>query len=972
MSQYVNKLELPIKQLYEEVAKNMNNPSAAFYGSLDALEAVTNGDITLVDPTNPTVFLLESASVAAAASFTESINLLRKLYPNLAETPSDLYHHMTDYDYANRFATPCQEKIGILLGLDSLMRNMIRDDAEKCVKAIIPRDTEVRVGNLWFTFMYPVVIRYYDTGSLSVSYDVEFPSSFQLLETNIIPYDVRSMPDGTKFLYFQTPLLQVKIDAVTGTIQAGRMFKMTMDFTDQFFYCRAFLRGSSTGNHWVEIKTTHTDMVYDLREPTVVLQVEEGRLTAFLPQVYTVGGKLLGEIMLLNYTTKGDIVESLENYETEITLRAFNTDRDLTDYTTVAMVDVPRIAFSTATTTGGKNGLSFEELRKRVIFNSTGTLQLPITNTQIEAVVDRKGFELIKNVDLTTNRIFLATQKLPKPTNAKLITTANIAVETLIVEHQELESNTNVYANGERWTISPKCLFKQINGRLSLLTYNELQALRTLPSAQFMNHVNSTRYLYTPFHWVLDNSNQEFGVRPYYLDNPKASTINFVRQNETLELAVNTSNRLIEKTTYGYKLSLTMFSGNHFKALSDTQVFAQLRLELEEEVYFLNGYISDTINGERVFAFDLDSNFDIDKDNRILIKNFLTKNGESQDVFVNLEQEFSIFICTTSKTIDYKEDDSVALIAPGLADERMVPITHEKVTVTFGYFLKNLWSRARSLPSGNEYQTHEHDQMAFYEEDVYEEDPITGRIFTVVGGKPVFKLLHAKGDPVLDNKGEHVVKFRKGDVVVDPLTGQPSVKPSYVNSKEADITVIDGKHYFVDDPAFVAYNQEMVNIILSWVTEDLVEIENKLLEQTEIFFHPRGQLGDCSVDVGGGTIVTIDSEQSPVLDLYVPKSVFRDNSVKTQIQNTAISILDELLTSREISNSHIESVLSEAFGDTVTSLRLHGLGPNNDIFYARVVSENRQLALKRVLAQQPDGTYVIKENVTFNFYSTEE
>jgi hypothetical protein len=121
----------------------------------ELVEAVTSGRVKYLDATNPTVLLAESAAVLTAAAVDENVANLRKRYPSLAESFDDLYAHMSDEDYQNRFSTPAVTPIDVLIGWSALKRDMVRDEAEKCFKAIIPRDTEFVAGTIPFTLQYP-------------------------------------------------------------------------------------------------------------------------------------------------------------------------------------------------------------------------------------------------------------------------------------------------------------------------------------------------------------------------------------------------------------------------------------------------------------------------------------------------------------------------------------------------------------------------------------------------------------------------------------------------------------------------------------------------------------------------------------------------------------------------------------------------------------------------------------------------
>lgn len=302
MTQLTNLKEIPIQNFYDAVTRNINNPTGIFRDMGELVEAVSDGRVKFLDATNPTVMLAESAAILTSAAVDENMANLRKRYPSLSEDFSDLYDHMSDEDYQNRFSTPAVAPIDILIGWTALKRDMVRDDSEKCFKAVIPRDSEFLAGTIPFTLQYPIVIRYFDTGTLSLSYDADIVSPFQKLTTNEIPYRVVNSPSGDALLHVTIPVWQMQISTSYDTIQSSKVLQLKHAFTDQFYYARAFHRSSDTDG-WVELKTTHSDWIFDRREPTVVLKVEDQIVTATLPQIYTTEGGMRGDLRLQVYTS---------------------------------------------------------------------------------------------------------------------------------------------------------------------------------------------------------------------------------------------------------------------------------------------------------------------------------------------------------------------------------------------------------------------------------------------------------------------------------------------------------------------------------------------------------------------------------------------------------------------------------------------------------------------------------------------
>ena len=971
MTQLINLKDIPLQTFYNAVNRNLRNPTAMFREMGELVESVTDGRVKYLDATNPTVLLAESAAVLTAAAVDENVANLRKRYPSLAESFDDLYAHMSDEDYQNRFSTPAVTPIDVLIGWSALKRDMVRDEAEKCFKAIIPRDTEFVAGTIPFTLQYPIVIRYFDTGTLSISYDADIPSPFQKLTTNEITYRVVNSPSGEALIHINIPIWQMQITTSYDTIQSSKVLQLKHTFPDQFYYARAFHRSADTEG-WVELKTTHSDWIFDRREPTVVLKVEGNQLSATLPQIYTTQQTMRGDIRLQVYSSKGAIIEDLTPYDFTIRLVAIDTDRDQSAYTTQSLRSTVITALSSETVTGGKDALTLEQLRKRVIYNSVGPQNLPITNVELEAELENNGFDIIRNTDVVTNRVFLAVQELPKPRDEQLITAANIGVGTFVSEQQSLRDHPYVAVNGNRWTLMPKNLFLDTNGIIRMLSVSEITDLQNMEITAKLEKLNSNRYLYTPFHWVLDNSGLEFSSRPYYLENPTVSLINFVRQNHTMQLAVNSSRVWIERVTDGFKLNVQTNSGNFYKELPDANVSAQLMFRPEGAtglpVYLLGRQTGRTESGERIFQFDLRTNFDIDEKDRIAILGAGIEGNIVQSVWSNLEQDFNIFLCSNSVTTGYRDDESSNLIGFFQLPDRTKAVTHEIVTVTFGQPLKALWSRARTLATDRPFKLHEEDIPAVYPETLYQKDPITGSIITMVEGVPTYNILHNKGDIILDENGDPVLRYRKGQPVYDEATGAPVLVDAVSTPKELDILFIDGRHYFVTDQAYLDYNKELEKLLVTWIVDDLGDINGRLLDQTKVFFHPRNRLGDLVVDVGDGFEVSMPCEQSPELDLYVPESVITNEDVKKLMRAQATKILDTQLQSDTINNSDIEDLLREQFQSSVISLRLHGMGPTKSVYYGRVKTENARLGLKRVLQLQANGSLIMKEDVSINFY----
>lgn len=967
MTQLTNFKEIPIQEVYDSIELHQDNPSCILRSYLEFTDKIHDGEVEFLDGTNPTIMYLEMASVGHSSALRAYSRHLRQMYPSLAEDREDLSNHMSDWDFLNVFASPSSEPFEIFINYEAFSTEAIRDEEEACKKIVIPRGTYVVGDGRQYTMHYPLVIRYYDVGNLEVSYDTTLLSQFQLLETNVIPCGLITTSSGAVFIRFSIKLQQLEISRVTDTTSKGQRFVRSYSFKDQFYYARCWYRNSRTDNKWKEMNTTHGSLNYDRRYPTMILTVENNTLRCKLPQMYMANDLLLGEIAVDIYTTHGNLNERLDLSQYTINFREIDVGLDRSIFTPAALSEIDRWAIPTGVVSGGKDGLSFEDLRKRVIYNSTGPQELPISPSQLEASVQNNGFEISKEIDVVTDRVYFATRRLPPPRDKKLTTTANLGVHTFIVEGDTLTDHEYVKLHNKRWTLTPDNLYEYTNGVIRLLPAQDVKSMLSMEGLSLVKEVNSKQYLYTPFHYVFDNNDLEFDLRAYYLDKPEPGLINFVRTNPTLQLVVNTQERSLERTAKGYRLNIKTLSSGHFQDLPDTEVSAQLSLSPkgDDTAAFIQGYISSKDGKERVFSFDLNTTFDINNDDAIAIYDTQINNNPGQTVWAALESEMSIFICTNSLTPGYKPDASNKLYASWI-QLGFVPITHEKIQLTFGQPLHSLWRRARNQKKTYDYQTYGFDKQAVYENDVYEKDAVTGSTWTILNGKPERKIKHKAGDLKVDPvTNEPIWEHRATDTIFE--NGLPLPLSGIKQAKEVDILFIDGRHYFVTDPAYKDYNQELVDLLVDWIVDGLEVVNNRTLEKTKVFFHPKAQIGEVKVDKGDGMFEIIPAEQSPRIDIYLLDNVYEDQAMRNKITSITNSILDKELGGVEFNNSSIVEILKKAYGSIVKSFRLHGFGPRRDIYYGSISSPDKRLSLKRLLEVQADGEIIIREDVTYNF-----
>ncbi len=948
------------------------NPSMIQESILTYLKAVTNGQVDIVDPTNPFVFSLEASSVSTAAAIIESEINLRKQYPVLAITEDDVYLHMSDKSFIDRFATPASSKFTFMIEKNSLLQNLVDDPTESCKKAIIARNTEVTVNGLTFSLQYPIVIRQFYTGGIQIAYDASVVSPLRALKTNIIDYNTRVDGNGVSWVYFEVDMDQFSITSSSFPVVSVSYFSQNISFKDSFYYCRVFYSNTSTGGSWVEMTTTFTDQVFDPLKPTALLKISGQSLNVMIPQVYINSQMVDGNIRVDVYQTKGPIDVDMSNYQLtafDTVFMAIDTVSDYSEYT-AAMNDVVYLAYNANVVVGGTPALTFEQLREGVVYNSIGDRKLPITNVQVQGYAAKLGFNLVPNVDVVTNRIFLATRDLPLPKEDQFVTPASVSIQTLMVTLDQLATLSGVKVNNNRTTLTPSILYKINNGIISIFSATDLQALMALTPGNLADTVNSSNFLYTPFYYVLDNTQNEFSIRAYSLDNPSSGSLGFISQNPLAQAQVNTQAFKFTKTTTGYKLQIVTKSDAQYKAIPDSQVSVQLSFipQGEKDRAYINGTLTGTSGGERVFEFNIDTNYDLDSNDNLWLTSLFMYTTAPLSIAALLDQSVDIVYATTAVPNGFIPDQAQSKLGMFLLDPTSIAITNETLDLHFGDALTNLWKQSRSITTGLDYKTYTADVPMLYESDVYQIDPTTGSIISFdAGGNAIFTVLHKQGDPVLDAQGNQVYSHRAGDVVLDAGGNPVSLATGRV-IRNLDMMFIEGVYYFANNPITKSYLSSVSSLLTSWTVNDIAGLDSVLLEETQVYLYPKKSIGQIAVLVNNADPVTIDSAQSFTVDLYLSGSVYNNMTLRGELETVTISTIGQSLSNKVVSISDIVDSLRTAYSSDVVAVRVRGLGGDADYETVTVVDDHTRLSLKKRLAKMPDESLVVQEAVTFNFY----
>jgi hypothetical protein len=965
-----------IADLIDNILGYQYNPAAIQQVAFNYLNEVTNGTVTIVDPTNPYVHAIETSAVNTAAFMQQNKALNRKRYVVAAQTMSDLYLHMADTDYVNRFATPATATWSMLIGETELLNKLVLDPATGLKKMVIPRNTFFTVGDVQFSLQYPIVIQQMAHGGLSITYDTTTTSPLQTLSSNLVHWSYRPAADQT-WVYMEFPVQQFDIITRNGTCSPAQAFNLTIPVSDQFYYCRVYSQNPST-MLWNELKVTYSTEVYDPLTPTAVVTLDTNtqtggtEATVMIPQVYTTTRLLNQNIRIDLYETKGPLNMNLANYDSSAFAATFLAidNNDSTVFTAPVNTFQSLITYSDQVVLGGTDAVKFATLRQQVIDNSVGPQSVPITPAQITDVLNQQGFGVVKNIDNITDRTFLATAPMPQPTDSSLITSANSTIETVTTSVSEAVTNSAVIDNGTSITITPKMLYQNKNGVVTMVTDAVLNQLNSMTVSNRALAISAGNYLWSPFHYVVDMTKSELAFRPYYLAAPKVVTKLWVGENDSTGLEVSTNTYSLSTTDTGYKLTLATTSSAAYHALNDTEVYCQLSFIPPGETaraYLQGRLVGKDSAGERIFEFDLSTNFNINSSGYLFLTKFFMYNATPRLTGAELTTTFDVVYSTSAgMPATWTQGAVDKVVGEFLVPSNTAGITNEQLVIELGQYLNTLWSRSRSVVSTIQYETYKTNVPYYYKEDVYQIDPTTGSAISIVNGAPQFTILHRKGEPVLNPDGTPSYQHKVGDVILDGANNPIPTNPRGV-SQQLDIMMIDATYRFATDSVAAAYVQQLVTTVVGWLTGAFETMNQDLLENTSLYYYPVANMGTVRVYGPDGLIYNVDAGQKFTVTCLVPPTVFSNDALKQQLQATTISTIAAQLKNSVVSMSSINAALTAVYGSDVVSFVASGLGGSLNLNTMTLLDQSTQLGIAKQLVANADGSLTVQEAVTVSF-----
>lgn len=951
---------ISIDEAIQDVLRYKMSPSGIIKVSLDRLEDIYQGRIDVTEPSNPFTYLLETSAINTASAVAAYYDLHKKLYPRLANTYDELYRHMSDYDYLGIFSEPSIAPVSFTISYASFIKNAYYDSLRNSYTLTIPRYTRLEVGGAVYTLLYPIIIRDNANRLLDVRYDVSVQNPVYRIREGFIHHRIIRKNNEEKYIQFTAYIPEVSVEYFDVAVEKSRSFRGEFSLENRkYYFTQAYMLNNDIRT---DLIVTHTESVYDIHTPTVALKLDpdNNKLKYHIPATYILDNTVSGRVRFLVYTTLGKVDIDYREYNIDdfgLTYRAMD---EVQDVTSSGFFLTDKIVFIADRVTGGKDALSFDEIKEAVIDNSIGDRKIPITDKQLEFLFTQKNFSNIKAVDHITNRLYELEASLPAPRTRYPITRINMDINTFVVKIEELVRRSIVIKHNDTTYSLPLGTIIDL-GRdqgADFLDPSEVRALTNLSGQSLAYHLNNSMYAATMYHYVIRLVSDTIKLYCYHLTEPKINALTFRNYNPTTYNTANSQGLNIAYTTQGYTIDLT-YSYKSLNNITSTVTPILMYKEENGNAFFLLPETIFSLGDNMIARFYLRTAYDLykDEDNVSVIRfeGFTDRYNNTIAIDIGIEDKLSIVYLTDYLGPDYRPIDTDEYLKGSSIGYRRYVVTEEEMDLRFGIELDMIKRNIRLTNGDLLPRTYDQDVYLTYDNYIVDDDG---------------NVLHRPGEVVkeiIDGEERPVILHKQGDPIVDYC--ENSVIDLTSLETYIDLSVMDYKSYISDEPRVVAYRKELINYIVTTCNTNAQKVYDELLENTYCYFTYPKSIGYVRVRDENGMIYNIRSDQVFTINVYTDSRIALDEYSKDNIKHDIIKTLDTYLSYENrdiISKTEITDILYDVLKDSVVSISFKKFTElDKDILI--VEDHTNGLSIRKSLVVNEAGLLTTAEDVAINF-----
>lgn len=975
---------------FDELNRISNNPSRVISTVFNNIESTfLEGAGTLNSADHPFAFMVD---LVVGSQF----NMINRLGDSEAggflvhaRNIGDLAKNMSDEDWYGVYGDPSQTTLRFIIAEETLddvavRYNEVSGTLENTYrKLVIPADTEFTVAGVPFLLENPVEIRVMDHGGYEVVYDSSRQSRLNPLSTNTPEVTYLDI-DRLRYLAIHLPVRQLKITPHNNKpINPNVGFREIITYTDTIYAVRAFITPDGSTRR-SEMSVIYNNENYDPNQATLVVDLKtDNTFEVSVPAVYT-QNQIIGmaRITILVYTTQGKLYRDLTTLTGQyFGVEYFNyaNDKGLPNQFEKPFTQINTVLVDAlAPITGGRNAMSFQELKDTMIYGHRQRL-IPISNNDVSQFLLSKGYSSVKSIDMITDRLYRVTRDLPVQ-DSKLYTDRSVAsfnsamgvnVGSILTSLEELIASGWAHDNGQRVTLPQRAVFDITRQTPVLMPKSRYESLMTSSNQTKIDLVADNTLVYTPFTYVFDTTKNRAVSRVYRINHPSIRYQTFRSENATLGLQVSVGTIGVEYLDTGYKITIETQSKDAYKRLSNDSIGLQLSLTpsgVSSQITMRATLEGVTQEGERRFSFMLPSTFDITDADLIGLSGFNQFGQASRINYVDLKTT-ATFIFTLSGPGLQLTSASDMKIDQSLFDRINISVIETDYVLEFGRNLGSLFTRIRPMVGDAQYEKYLRDVPDLYEKDIYEtevveENGIQINKLVLVDGLPVLK--HKAGTQRYTSDNKPVYRYLKDQTVYDS-EGKPVELAPRKMRYYWDFIGFDFTYLLSQDAYDTDYMESTETFFVEQVVAELDGYNRVALDETRLVFKPRSTMGFTKTIVNEMVERIVKNDLTFNVVYMLTETGMRNQNLKDNLSTSTHTLINTALLKETVSHSGIVSVLKTNGGSEVIDVHLTVKAGEFEVDAITNIDGTNGFSVGKTIEQTADKFLTIKEAVEIQF-----
>lgn len=930
------------------------NPSLIQKEIYDLIGVTNGGNYTVSNPTNPFSLLIEATAITASSAVLESNAIIRKKYPSLAKKNEDIFHHFFDDILPNLFSIPAEAYFDFFIPVINIRNNGYKPEGANYWEVTIPTNTRVSVLDIPFTILNDIVVKLYENGETFVEQQLNPDNLIAYDDAGVLPSGIMNTGQTTPVLFFRTKVKQVEVNVITKNIVVAEGVNVEVNIADRYHYSNVYVKKSGNAT-FTKIRKTHSDDYINPNLPMCFITLYDKKILYRIPDTYLIEGVVNGILKIEVITTKGEITSPIHQINTDqykVMLGDVNKSKS-----TIVSKQMAIIARAPYPVNGGLNSIEFNTLRDQIVEQGFITSNLPITDKQISAAGDLQGYKIIKNLDVLTNREYIALKSLPNSSSDFIYAKQDVLFNTVKLKLSELNNHKNVKVNGGLVNIKSGTVFEYDNGIITPLDDVRREAIGKLSKVNLVSHLQENTYFYTPYYYFIRNTGLITTTDVYDLDKPVLNNYRIIIKNNNIDSSVNVVQYAINKELDGYRLYFRITGNAKFNSLNSSMLY------LEAKVPMYGGKSYATVQCEydpdtQQYSIPILTEFLIDEEGYLVMTNGMATGSK------RLAMDLDILLYTMSA--DPALTDTSGFLVTEVTHNNVVVLTKEEFKVTIGTHLTNIYTNSYITFGVDKYKTYEEDYPLVHKENVYDIDPVSGTAFSCNLAENEeehsleFNIRARKGDIVKDEEGNTVYVYRKGEVMRNDI-GQPIIDYEGAAEYYVDILMLEIEFALANTADYKSELSNTLSVLKQYITQDVPGINNMLLENTKVVYKSY-KSSKPLYSKSNASLIKMPFIVTPTVTLYFVNTTAISENILDTYKTTIGNIINKYLDNTVIKIGDIKNEIMNTVSSNITSVRIDNLDPNNSEVIT-LTTDTQKLTLGKTLSINLNNEFVVKYNI---------